>query len=156
MCDSQFPSVIMRIFIYTSAILALIITFSCSDENTRESELLYQINFDTLSIKPSLKGWELYSWPNGVNWNFAILVGTNRLKDYETVTNQSLLVGDLETLIAVLSKMPEGEEIAWMSEHWLEKIWTSNYNDLMLPPDSLVQEVDRFCLEHGLVLMVAY
>jgi hypothetical protein len=29
----------------------------------------------------SFKGWELYIWKEGADWKFALLPGTNRLKD---------------------------------------------------------------------------
>lgn len=135
----------------------LVMTYSqCTKENSRETLDPEPIDFDTLVFEHSMKGWELYSWPNGADWNYAVLPGTNVLKDCESVKYQPLVVTGEEDLKQLLSRMPAGEEIAWISEHWLEKIWTTEYEDLMLPPENIVTEMDRFCQERSLILMIAY
>ena len=134
--------------------MALIV--SCSKENDKQPQDEYLIDLDTIHLEHSMKGWELYSWPNGVEWSFSLMAGTNVLKDYEQVINQPLIVNGVDSLKELLMKLPRGEEIAWMSENWLKKIWDSNYNNLMLPPENIVREVDAFCVEYDLILMIAY
>jgi hypothetical protein len=137
-------------------LIVTVIVFGCTKENTREPDVINDIDFDTLEFEHSMKGWELYSWPNGVDWNFAILPGTNVLKNYDGVISSPYTVTGKELLKTMLSKMPENEEIIWMSEHWLEMIWADYTDDLMLPPEDIVLDIDNFCISNGLILTVAY
>lgn len=138
------------------AILSILTLTFCTKENTGELEIVNPIDFDTLVFEHSMKGWELYSWPNGVEWNFAVLPGTNTLKNYEQVKYQKIQVTGTESLKKLLAKMPEGEEIIWMSEHWLDKIWTSYFGNLMLPPETVVLDIDEYCIEIGLILTISF
>ncbi|NOT94276.1 hypothetical protein [Ferruginibacter sp.] len=89
-----------------------------------------------------MKGWELYSWPQkeqGCNdWNYAILPGTNRLKSYNEVTSDTVLLKVIgnEQLKLLLNKFPKNENIFWVGEKWLSQSWglsNISYQNLKLP-----------------------
>jgi hypothetical protein len=99
-----------------------------SNQNYNCSSVLPQ-KLDTVKIQPSMKGWELYSWAGNEqscdNWNYTILPGTNRIKSYSEVTNDSVLLKVIgkEQLKSLLSKFPKKENILWIGENWLSRIW---------------------------------
>jgi len=137
-------------------VLLLIIFFSihCSEKISVEAEPLPTIDYNALDFGHSMKGWELYSWPNGDDWNYSLIVGTNSLKSYNMVTGNPVSVKGIDSLKKVLERMPEGEEIFWIGENWLSHIWNDDYKDLRLPPENIVSEIERFCQEHGLIMTV--
>lgn len=62
----------------------------------------------------AFKGIELYSWlPRGTEWHFSLLVGTNRNKSIEEITDPTLAVAGVIELKAALAKLPKGEQIFW-------------------------------------------
>ena len=148
----------------TKQIFLLVITLqalwcmSCTKENTGNSTAINKI--DTLTVTPSLKGWELYSWPDGNNWRFSLMVGTNRLKTLDEVTSLEssavhlITVTGTDTLKAVLLRFPENESILWIGQTWLEHSWGANYGTLQLPGDATVEDISAFCSQHKLVLTV--
>ncbi len=77
-------------------VFALLFLSACTKSKTNQnyncSTSLPQ-KLDVISIQPSMKGWELYSWPSTIqgcdDWNYAILTGTNRIKQYTEVTNDN-------------------------------------------------------------------
>ena len=99
----------MTDYLKLSVLISLLIVFSCSKENQVQPETFEPLNFDTLSISHSMKGWELYSWPNKDTWNFALVTGTNRLKSYNEIMNSPLRVTGLTELKELLSCLPSGE-----------------------------------------------
>lgn len=93
-------------------------------------------------INTSMKGWELYSWlqkEQGCNdWNYAILPGTSRLKSYNEVTSDTVLLKVIgnEQLKLLLNKFPTNENIFWVGEKWLAQSWglsNISYQNLKLP-----------------------
>ena len=56
----------------------------------------------------SMKGWELYSWRDGRELRFALVVGTNRIKT-ATEIKRSMVV-DLDKQLAALAN---GEQVFW-------------------------------------------
>jgi hypothetical protein len=92
----------------------------------------------------SMKGYELYSWTDaGSDWNFALLVGTNRLK----VTDEILAgrVTGVDRIEAELAKLPKGESVFWT---------TRGIPRLSMPPQQVIDQVKEFCRQHGIVLTV--
>jgi hypothetical protein len=126
----------------------------CSKESDSEFKPVAQLNLDTITFSPSMKGWELYSWPNGKDWNYSLLGGTNRLKSYEEVTENTLVVTGIDSLKLLLAKLPENEFLTWIGEGWLERCWGGNYYDLSLPDKKIINEIKAFCIQEKLVLGV--
>ena len=121
-----------------------------------EAVPLPPIDYNTVNFEHSMKGWELYSWPNGDDWNYSVVVGTNILKTYSSVTENPIAVTGISSLKRILEHMPLGEEIVWIGEGWLSQIWSDDYRDLMLPSEDIIYEVNQFFQDSGLLLMIAY
>jgi hypothetical protein len=101
-----------------------------------------------------MKGWELYTWPEGDDWKYSILNGTNRLKTYQEVTTNQITVMGIDSLKMLIDKFPVKEEIFWISDYWLKNIWGSNYGNLSLPDTNTVNEVKKYCSSKGLALTI--
>ena len=137
----------MKKTIYLTVLIlaGIIIYCSCSknDTDTKETVPLASIDLDSVSFPNVMKGWELYSWPNGNDWNYSILAGTNRLKTYNEVIH-GLSVTGIDSLKMLLAKMLPEANILWIGEGWLEQCWGKNYNDLALPPVSIQNQVLQY------------
>jgi hypothetical protein len=126
----------------------------CTSDPEDENNTSDRINIETLTFVHSMKGWEIYSWPAGDDWNYSVLIGTNRLKTYNEVTTTTIIVTGKDTLKMVLNKFPENEFISWKGPGWLERCWGGNYGDLSLPDSATVSEIKAYCLQKNLVLQV--
>jgi hypothetical protein len=119
--------------------------------------------FDAIIVQSSLKGWELYSWPDQEScsgWFYAILPGTNNIKSYQAVTSDTVLLRAAGTtqLKALLRKFPAGEHILWIGENWLQNSWTPgniSYGNLKLAPVAVQNELVNICTQTGLSLTIA-
>ena len=132
----------------------IMILQGCSNDSTQTQQPVKPIDLNTLTFSHSMKGWELYSWKNGNDWIYSILIGTNRLKSYDEVTTNEIIVTGKDSLKMVLDKFPEGEVIIWIGQHWLMKCWGSNYYDLSLPPVDIIDEIKQYCIQINLVLQI--
>jgi hypothetical protein len=94
----------------------------------------------------------LYSWPNGNDWNYSILKGTNRLKTYNEVIKNKIIVLGIDSLKMLLDKFPKKEEIFWVGEGWLKRIWGTDYGNLSLPDSKIIDEIKNYCTQKELVL----
>jgi hypothetical protein len=146
---------IIRIIILISLISVPFSSIRCSKERNNEPHPVALINPDTISFNHSMKGWELYSWPNGNDWNYSILIGTNRIKSYSEVTGNKIIVLGTDSLKMLLDKFPENEEIFWIGKGWLEKCWGSDYGDLSLPDNKTISEIKQYCTDNNLVLGIS-
>jgi len=126
--------------------------FSCTKENQPDPVGLFDM--DTLSFARSMKGWELYSWPNGTDWNYSILPGTNRIKSYEEVIHNNILVCGIDSLKMLLDKVPANEEIGWIGEEWLTDCWPYEYGELSLPGKKILDEIQAYCDQKELKLSI--
>jgi hypothetical protein len=111
------------------------------------------LNFDTLNFEHSMKGRESNGWPNGNSWNYSLIVGTNVLKTYTAVTQQSIRVTGTDSLKMLLRCLPAEEEVFWNSEGWLDRIWVDDYYDLCLPDRTVLEDITSNCVHIGLILM---
>lgn len=115
---------------------------------------------DTLIVPHSMKGYELYSWQEGNEWYFSILVGTNRIKTYAEVisiypTEIHLITGTgIASLKLVLAKFPEDEYITWIGQGWLQSCWSDNFGNLRLPPQNIIDDITQYCSQEKLNLQV--
>jgi hypothetical protein len=81
-------------------------------------------------------------------------MGTNRLKTYHEVITNNLVVSGKDSLKLLLDKLPPGEEICWIGEHWLESIWDTDYGNLSLPDRSTIAEIEAYCESKELILRI--
>ena len=112
------------------------------------------------------KGYELYSWPaeQGNAWQFTLITGTNRLKTYEEILSAEDIVSEsgwvkvsvtgTEDLKALLSQLPSGESVTWISEEWLEQVGVPAGN-IRLPDKDVIGEIEGYCLKLGIALTIA-
>jgi hypothetical protein len=116
--------------------------------------------FDNLIVTHSMKGWELYSWPERNTWKFSFLTGTNRLKTYSEVTSPGgttnlVMVGSVDSAKMVLDKFPAAENITLIGQGWLQNTWRGQYGNLQLPPQSAIDKLKSFSARKGLTFRVA-
>ena len=118
----------------------LVVTLLIKKNNTK---------LDTISFTHSMKGWELYSWPNGGDWNYSFLVGTNRAKTYdEVITNKIAVIGK-DSLKMLLDKFPAKEELFWIG-----KRVGDGWENLSFPDTNTINEIKDYCVQKELVLNV--
>ena len=140
-----------QIVILVSAIFSLFCFTQCADHTKQESTPIGSLNLDTITIAPSMKGWELYSWPKGNYFYYSFLIGTNRSKTYEEVIVNKLRVSGKDSLKLLLNKFPENEDLFWFGAAWSAK----NSGSFELPDEKTVNEIKAFCTQKKLTLMVA-
>jgi hypothetical protein len=92
----------------------------------------------------SMKGYELYSWQDGAQWKFSVLVGTNREKRLEEIKSADVLLSGVDELTSTLKNIPSGQYITWSSRE-----------TLTFPPDEIRSQVELTCKEQGLILNIA-
>ena len=89
----------------------------------------------------SMKGYELYSWQEGSQWKFSILIGTNREKTLDEIKAEETVLHGVEALIAALQQMPAGQYITWSSRETLS-----------FPPAEVVEQIEATCTQQSLIL----
>jgi hypothetical protein len=140
-------------------IVSLLLFIACTKDN-KEEKANTKSDFDTLIVPYSMKGYELYSWPEGNQWYFSILVGTNRIKTYNEVTSNIhseihlITVKGIDNLKLVLARFPENEYITLIGKGWLQSCWGGNYGNLQLPPQNFIDDITLFCSQKKLNLQV--
>ena len=85
-------------------VIALAAVLACSESAARPKA----------SAQPKLafKGYELYSWQSEGEWRFALVPGTNRLKNWSELAAAAVPEGKVQRAIA---KLPRGERVSWCS-----------------------------------------
>ena len=148
----------MKSFIWFSfpVLMIVCIISACSPEQEDTDSPIGVLDFDTIDFQPSMKGWELYSWPVRDNYCHSLLQGTNRIKSYNEVIHNDYVVFGTDSLKMLLACLPEGESIFWLGRDWLERCWGGQpYGELTVPVPDIVDEIEDFCSDHGLDLSVA-
>ena len=92
----------------------------------------------------SMKGYELYSWQDGNQWRFSILIGTNREKTLDEIKSADVTLSSVEELKSTLEQIPAGQYITW-----------STRETLSFPPEDILKEVEQTCNDKGLLLNIA-
>ena len=92
----------------------------------------------------SMKGYELYSWQDGSQWRFSILIGTNREKTLDEIKSAAVTLSSVEELKSTLEQIPTGQYITW-----------STRETLSFPPEDILKEVEQTCNDEGLILSIA-
>lgn len=141
----------VQILIVVSLIVTSVSFMKCSKANNNDKN---NTKLDTLSFTHSMKGWELYSWPNGNDWDYSILIGTNRIKTYDEVTTNRIVVIGKDSLKMILDKFPVNENIFWVGQGWLNNIWHDSYGNLSLPDSNTINEIKEYCYQKQLVLAI--
>jgi predicted PurR-regulated permease PerM len=88
----------------------------------------------------AFKGMELYSWQteNG-DWQYAILVGTNRNKTLDEIQSTPL---DLQGVKDAIVRMAVGESLFWTNTVYDPS--SSQSVNFVFPPETVVNELKEF------------
>lgn len=115
------------------------------------------------SLPMAMKGYELYSWQNGSNWNFTLITGTNRTKSFdEIIAPGNTLTGDgfvklsvtgLDELKKVLVLLPGGEQVFWAGMDLTGQV-PSGTVYLTFPDQGVIDDLTRFCTKHKITLQL--
>ena len=92
----------------------------------------------------SMKGYELYSWQDGNQWKFSLLVGTNREKTLEEIKSNDVILSSVDALQSKLEEIPAGQYVMWSSR-----------DTLSFPPEDIIKQVEQTCQDKGLILTIA-
>ena len=141
--------------IYVLLLVVSVNFVHCSKEAQQQTVPVKSFNPDTINFPHSMKGWELYSWPNGNDWNYSILMGTNRTKSYLEVTTNQLVVCGKDSLKMLLDKFTAGEYLFWVGKGWLGNSWSDNFGNLSLPDQATKLEIENYCMQRKIVLSIA-
>lgn len=101
----------------------------------------------------SMKGYELYSWPAGQDWDFALLVGTNRMKTLDEIQAPGQTLSGVEAVKTALRVLPASEQVFWIGPAWLQQSQAAAGN-LAIPPAPIRNEIADLCLQIGVTLTV--
>jgi hypothetical protein len=91
----------------------------------------------------TMKGYELYSWQEGGQWYFSVLIGTNREKTLEEIQAPGAKLKGIEELQPLLESIPAGEYVTWWSRE-----------SLAFPPEEMFKQVQEICKRQGLELEI--
>jgi hypothetical protein len=111
----------------------------------------------------SMKGYELYSWPEDSQWHFTLITGTNRNKTLEEITfNVNTISEDgwvqihvvgVDAIKTVLSRLPQNEEILWLARLRSEQTPQDDVN-ITLPTGPIIDTIKEYAEGCGLDFMV--
>lgn len=115
------------------------------------------------ALPKSAKGYELYSWQNGSDWNFTLITGTNRTKSFEEIIAPEntlssdgfvkLSVTGIEEIKNVLSLLPAGEQVFWAGMDLTGQV-PSGTVYLTFPAQSMINDLTRFCAQRKISLQL--
>lgn len=124
---------------------------------------LEPLDFSTLpaQLPAAAKGYELYSWQSGSNWNYTLITGTDRTKSMDEIMAPAssvssdgfvkLSVSSLADLERLLTRLPAGTELTWGGIDLGGEVPTGTAY-LTFPPQSILDEVSAFCNKQQLKL----
>lgn len=136
-------------------VLVFVVLLSC-DNNTPEDPATDMAADDATPLPDAFKGYELYSWEAGGQWNFTLITGTNRNKTYDEIVSKTDVVdGDwvkitvtgTESLKQLLKRLPAPEDIGWVNT----PIRVAGFS---LPSTTAIAEIEAHCKRLDLTLVV--
>jgi diacylglycerol kinase (ATP) len=100
--------------------------------------------------KTAFKGMELYSWQSDAGeWQYAILVGTNRNKTLDEVQAEPL---DLQETKEAIGKLAVGESLFWMNS--VLNTGADQMVTLPYPPESVMDDLQELAREKEVDLYI--
>ena len=96
----------------------------------------------------AMKGFELYSWMEGPEWRFSLLVGTNRLKFCPEVRHSKAAM-TLEQLEPALRALGSAQSVFWPGASFLA---SGDACGITYPPDEIVARIRALCRARDLFL----
>jgi hypothetical protein len=127
-------------------------------------KLITQLSISSIDRLPhSMKGYELYSWSEDGKWNFTLITGTNRNKSLEEIVADGDYISEagwvhihvvgVEAIESVISKLPQKEEILWLSGWGSDKTQQDGRN-ITLPPASTISVITDHASRYGLAFQI--
>jgi len=101
----------------------------------------------------SMKGYELYSWPAGQDWDFALMIGTNHLKTLDEIQSPAQTLHGVEAIKTALRGLPANEQVFWAGQGWLQQSQMPS-GSIAIPPAPIRDEIMSFCSRLGIRLTV--
>ena len=112
----------------------------------------------------SMKGYEIYSWQEGEQWAFKLITGTNRQKSIEEIMSNSepiqedslvnIKIIGVDELKKILGRIPKDESVFWLTADRIDS--TANQAiPFGFPPDILIEDIQDFCEQVGVDLIVS-
>jgi hypothetical protein len=111
----------------------------------------------------SMKGYELYSWPEDSQWHFTLITGTNRNKTLEEIISNANIISEdgwvhihvigVDAIKTVLSRLPQNEEILWLARLRSEQAPPGGLN-ITLPTGPTIDIIKEYAGGGGLDFMV--
>ena len=127
-------------------------------------KLVTRLTIDDIERLPApMKGYELYSWPEGGTWRFTLITGTDHNKRVAEITSGDdfiseagwikISVAGAETLNNVLGKIPPGSSVFWLGR--LREPGEQAGSGIQLPPPGVIDAVRQQAGNCGLEFSVA-
>ena len=111
----------------------------------------------------SMKGYELYSWPEDSQWHFTLITGTNRNKTLEEITSNVNTISEdgwvqihvvgVDAIKTVLSRLPQNEEILWLARLRSEQTPQGGVN-ITLPTGPTIDTIKEHAGRCGLDFLI--
>ena len=92
----------------------------------------------------SMKGFELYSWQEGDQWKFSLLMGTNREKTLDEIQSTDTALDSVDALRCALETISPGQTITWSAKELLAFL-----------PEEILGQVQQICTDQGLTCSIA-
>jgi len=126
-------------------------------------KLITKLSITTVDKLPnSMKGYELYSWPEDSQWHFTLITGTDRNKTVEEITSNDDFISEagwvhmqmvgVDAIETVLSKLPQNEEVFWLAG-MRDQTEQTDIN-IQLPPGQIIDTIKEYAGQCGIYLMV--
>jgi hypothetical protein len=121
-----------------------------------ESNVANEPTIDHPFLPSSMKGYELYSWKADGKWNYTLITGTNRNKEYDEITVSDNLesedwikisVSSLTSLKQLLSRVPANESISWIGD-------PARVSGFSIPETLVVAQIENHCADLDLNLQI--
>ncbi len=94
--------------------------------------------------QPQLIGFELYSWPQGSRWQFAVFEGTTSARSPQEMRSKHNRL-DIHRLKGRIASLAQGEHLYWRAD---------KARGSVLPPKELVREINRYASTAGVLLLL--
>ena len=111
----------------------------------------------------SMKGYELYSWPEDSQWHFTLITGTNRNKTLEEIISNVNIISEdgwvqihvvgVDAIKHVLSRLPQNEEILWLARLRSEQTPQGGVN-ITLPTGPTIDTIKEHAGRCGLYFLI--
>ena len=106
----------------------------------------------------SMKGYEIYSWPQDNQWHFTLITGTNRDKTWQDIiTGNNTVSPDgwvnihvigVDTIKGLISRIPQGDFVIWLPSPRADL--SQSPVNFGFPPASTVDDIKAYGAQCGL------